>query len=67
MRAVSIPIPSWLAISCKNRVENWAAPFVLVMTALLVWWAPARAHGLGLILAHRGNFDTWREFCRKHR
>jgi NCS1 family nucleobase:cation symporter-1 len=31
-------------------VENWAAPFVLVMTALLVWWAIDRAHGLGPIL-----------------
>jgi len=32
------------------------------MTALLVWWVLARAHELGPILAHRDNFDTWREF-----
>ncbi|HUJ27564.1 MAG TPA: NCS1 family nucleobase:cation symporter-1, partial [Myxococcales bacterium] len=35
-------------------VENWAAPFVLVMTAALLWWAIARAHGIGPILAQPG-------------
>ncbi len=45
-----------------RKVENWAAPFVLVMTALLVWWALGRAHGLGPILAHPGKFAGWREF-----
>src|SRR6185295_15067657 len=33
-----------------RHVENWAAPFVLVMTALLVWWAIDKAHGLGTII-----------------
>ena len=37
-----------------KRVENWAAPFVLVMTAALVWWAISNAHGLGPILAQPG-------------
>ena len=37
-----------------RAVENWAAPFVLVMTAVLVWWAIDRAHGLGPILAQPG-------------
>ncbi len=37
-----------------KHVENWAAPFVLVMTALLVWWAIDRAHGLGPILSMGG-------------
>ncbi|MBV8207884.1 MAG: NCS1 family nucleobase:cation symporter-1 [Acidobacteria bacterium] len=45
-----------------RKVENWAAPFVLVMTALLVWWAIHRAHGLGPILAQGGRFATWHEF-----
>jgi len=45
-----------------RKVENWAAPFVLVMTALLVWWALGRANGLGPILAQKGKFATWREF-----
>jgi NCS1 family nucleobase:cation symporter-1 len=45
-----------------RKVENWAAPFVLVMTAVLVWWAISKANGLGPILAQRGKFGTWREF-----
>ncbi|MCU1349863.1 MAG: Nitrate reductase, partial [Acidobacteria bacterium] len=30
-----------------RKVENWAAPFVLIMTALLLAWAIKNAHGLG--------------------
>jgi NCS1 family nucleobase:cation symporter-1 len=45
-----------------RKVENWAAPFVLVMTAFLVGWAIANAHGFGPILAHPGKFTNWREF-----
>jgi NCS1 family nucleobase:cation symporter-1 len=40
-----------------RAVENWAAPFVLVMTAVLVWWAIDRAHGLGPILAQPGRLN----------
>ncbi|GAC1587909.1 MAG: NCS1 family nucleobase:cation symporter-1 [Polyangiales bacterium] len=36
-----------------RKVENWAAPYVLIMTAILVAWAVSRAHGLGPILAHQ--------------
>src|SRR5215212_10586878 len=39
-----------------RHVENWAAPFVLVMTALLVVWALWRADGLGPLLAEPGKF-----------
>src|SRR5438046_7595730 len=45
-----------------RKVENWAAPFVLVMTTLLVWWAIGKANGLGPILAQKGKFATWGEF-----
>ena len=45
-----------------RAVENWAAPFVLVMTALLLWWAVSKANGLGPLLAQPGKFRTWREF-----
>lgn len=45
-----------------RRVENWAAPFVLVMTSLLVWWAIKHAHGLGPILAQGGKFHSLHEF-----
>jgi NCS1 family nucleobase:cation symporter-1 len=45
-----------------RRVENWAAPFVLVMTALLLGWALWRAHGLGAIVSQPGRFRDFRSF-----
>jgi NCS1 family nucleobase:cation symporter-1 len=45
-----------------RKVENWAAPFVLIMTALLVWWAIKNAHGLGPILSQRGKFASLHAF-----
>jgi nucleobase:cation symporter-1, NCS1 family len=45
-----------------REVENWAAPFVLVMTAFLLWWAIDRANGLGPLLAHPGKFETFAQF-----
>jgi nucleobase:cation symporter-1, NCS1 family len=45
-----------------RKFENWAAPFVLVMTAILLWWAIGRANGLGPLLAQPGKFSTFREF-----
>ena len=47
-----------------RKVENWAAPFVLVMTALLVGWAVQRAHGLGAIMAQPGKFTDFRSFFK---
>jgi NCS1 family nucleobase:cation symporter-1 len=43
-------------------VENWAAPFVLVMTAALLVWAVSKAHGLGYLLHGPAKFHTWAEF-----
>jgi NCS1 family nucleobase:cation symporter-1 len=43
-------------------VENWAAPFVLVMTAALLVWAIRRADGLGPLLSQPGKFTTFAEF-----
>jgi nucleobase:cation symporter-1, NCS1 family len=45
-----------------REVENWAAPFVLVMTAILLWWAVSRANGFGPLLAQPGKFQTFGEF-----
>ncbi|HEY2746824.1 MAG TPA: NCS1 family nucleobase:cation symporter-1 [Polyangia bacterium] len=47
-----------------RKVENWAAPFVLVMTALLVGWAIHRAHGLGAIMAQPGAFRDFGSFFK---
>jgi len=45
-----------------RTVENWAAPFVLVMTAALLVWAVREAHGLGPLLSHPGKFESLGEF-----
>jgi nucleobase:cation symporter-1, NCS1 family len=45
-----------------RHVENWAAPFVLVMTAVLLWWAISAANGLGPLLSHPGKLQTFAEF-----
>ena len=45
-----------------RHVENWAAPFVLVMTTVLLIWAVRQANGLGPLLQQLGKLHTWREF-----
>ncbi|OLC76354.1 MAG: nitrate reductase [Acidobacteria bacterium 13_1_40CM_4_65_8] len=45
-----------------RAVENWAAPFVLVMAGLLLWWAIDKANGLGPLLSQPGKFRTFSEF-----
>jgi nucleobase:cation symporter-1, NCS1 family len=47
-----------------RHVENWAAPFVLVMTAALLGWAIWRADGFGPLLADPGKFTTSAEFFK---
>jgi len=51
-----------------RRVENWAAPYVLVMTIALVVWAVRRAsqvgHGLGDLLSDPGKFQTFGAFFK---
>ena len=41
-----------------RRLERFAAPFVLVMTAVLVVWAIDAADGLGPIMSSRGTLDA---------
>jgi NCS1 family nucleobase:cation symporter-1 len=45
-----------------RKVENWAAPFVLIMTALLLGWAIWKAQGLGYLLRQQGQYRTLKEF-----
>ncbi len=49
-----------------RRVETWAAPYVLVMTALLLVWivrrASAMGHGMGSLVSAPGRFPTLAEF-----
>jgi nucleobase:cation symporter-1, NCS1 family len=45
-----------------RKVENIAAPYVLVMTAALVVWAISKAHGVGAVMRDEGKFHTLGEF-----
>jgi len=45
-----------------RKVENWAAPFVLIMTSLLLGWAIWKANGLGYLLNQQSKFHTLGEF-----
>jgi NCS1 family nucleobase:cation symporter-1 len=44
--------------------ENWAAPLVMVMAALLMAWAVNRAGGIGPMLSQPSKFETVGEFWR---
>jgi len=45
-----------------RKVENWAAPYVLIVTLVLLVWAVRAAHGFGPLLSHPGKFGTLAEF-----
>jgi len=45
-----------------RKVENWAAPFVLVMAAVLLGWAIREAHGLGPLLHQPGKLHSLSAF-----
>lgn len=45
-----------------RHVENWAAPFVLVMTAALLAWIVWAAGGFGVLFQDHGKFHTIGEF-----
>src|SRR5436309_311048 len=45
-----------------RAVENWAAPYVLVMTALLLGWILYQAGGVGFLLNEPGKFRTFGDF-----
>ena len=45
-----------------RHVENWAAPFVLLMTAILLVWIVYQAGGLGFLVDEPSKFATLGEF-----
>jgi NCS1 family nucleobase:cation symporter-1 len=47
-----------------RAVENWAAPFVLIMTAILLIWIVYEAGGLGFLLHEPDKFATVGEFWK---
>ena len=47
-----------------RRVENWAAPFVLVMAAALMVWVLWKAKGLGAIMQGEDKFGSFGAFWK---
>jgi len=47
-----------------KKIEGFAAPFVLVMTLCLVFWAVSEAHGLGDLLHQKAKLDSPSEFIK---
>ncbi len=45
-----------------KKIQGVAAPFVLVMTALLVCWSVTKAHGFGALLKETGKYQTIDQF-----
>lgn len=45
-----------------RKLEMWAAPFVLTMTALLTGWTVYQAHGFGALVEDVGKFPTLTAF-----
>ena len=52
----------WRGMDLLRKVENWCAPFVLVMAVALMIWAISRANGLGAIISEGGRFNSLSEF-----
>lgn len=47
-----------------KKIENLAAPFVMLMTFLLLIWAVSEAKGLGQLMEHGGKYHTFPDFMR---
>ena len=45
-----------------KKFENWAAPIVLIMAAVLLVWLVIKAKGLGSMLYKPSKFQTFPEF-----
>lgn len=45
-----------------RKLETWAAPFVLTMTALLTGWTVYQAHGFGALVEDAGKYPTFAAF-----
>ncbi len=45
-----------------KKFENWAAPIVLLLAAMLLVWLVVKAKGLGSMLYKPSKFQTFQEF-----
>ena len=49
-------------MSLVRKLAVVAAPFVFIMTVLMLWWAITTAGGLGNLLSHPGKLNTFSSF-----
>jgi NCS1 family nucleobase:cation symporter-1 len=54
----------WRGIETIRFLEGIAAPFMLAVGLLLLWWITRKAGGLGPVLSSPGKFQTAGEFMR---
>jgi len=47
-----------------RKFENWAAPFVILLAAILVVWMLVKAKGFGPLLAERSKFQDFHSFFK---
>lgn len=74
---LGLSIPSWLTfllclsihviiilygMEAVKKFENWAAPIVLIMAAVLLVWLVIKAKGLGSMLHRPSKFQTFQQF-----
>jgi nucleobase:cation symporter-1, NCS1 family len=45
-----------------KKFESLAAPFVFLMTGMLVYWTGSRANGFGTLLSEPGKYTSWSTF-----
>lgn len=45
-----------------KKFENWAAPIVLIMAAILLAWLVVKAKGLGSMLYKPSKYKSFHEF-----
>ncbi|MFN8612114.1 MAG: NCS1 family nucleobase:cation symporter-1 [Vulcanimicrobiota bacterium] len=55
----------WKGMDAVRWFEGWAAPAVLVVTLVLLFYMINRAHGLGAILSQPGKMEDWGVFLSK--
>jgi len=54
----------WKGMDAVRWFEGWAAPAVLVVTVVLLFYMVNRADGLGAILSQPGKMEDWPTFLR---
>lgn len=52
----------YFGMEAVKKFENWAAPIVLIMAAVLLGWLVVKAKGLGSMLYRPSKYQTFHQF-----